>query len=132
MKFGASIASRPEPRSAASRTHASLRSGGSRIPERAHAIWHVGVRQPGSDPDRQCAFRLGACVQAQGDPGQHNDTIVTAASGTGYGGPMQNQADMVTGAYKRKSHDNLTWYTAVAATFNGPSATTILVPADAG
>jgi len=29
---------------------------------------------------------------------------------------------MVTASYKHKFSENLTWYTAVAATFNGPSA----------
>jgi hypothetical protein len=29
---------------------------------------------------------------------------------------------MVTAAYKHKYSDNLTWYTNVAATFNGPDA----------
>ena len=63
-----------------------------------------------------------------GDPGQHNDAIVPIPDGTsgtgtvGFVASNQNQADMVTGAYKRKLSDNLTWYTAVAATFNGPSA----------
>jgi hypothetical protein len=33
-----------------------------------------------------------------------------------------NQADMITASYKRKLSENLTWYSAVAATFNGPSA----------
>jgi predicted porin len=70
-----------------------------------------------------------------GDPGQHNDAIVNFADSgipngaagvppptVGTVASNQNQADMVTGAYKRKLSDNLTWYTAVAATFNGPSA----------
>ena len=34
----------------------------------------------------------------------------------------QNQADMVTAAYKHQFSKNLTWYMDVAATFNGPSA----------
>ena len=33
-----------------------------------------------------------------------------------------NQADMVTASHKHRFSENLTWYTAVAATFNGPSA----------
>jgi hypothetical protein len=33
-----------------------------------------------------------------------------------------NQADMLTATYKHKFGTNLTWYTAVAATINGPSA----------
>jgi predicted porin len=58
-----------------------------------------------------------------GDPGQHNDATVPIPDGSGIlVATNQNQADMVTGAYKRKLSDNLTWYTAVAATMNGPSA----------
>ncbi len=33
-----------------------------------------------------------------------------------------NNADMVTATYKHKFGQNLTWYTAVAATMNGPNA----------
>jgi hypothetical protein len=33
-----------------------------------------------------------------------------------------NQADMITSTYKHKFGENLTWYTSVAATMNGPSA----------
>ena len=33
-----------------------------------------------------------------------------------------NSADMVTANYRHKFGQNLTWYTAVAATINGPSA----------
>jgi predicted porin len=59
-----------------------------------------------------------------GDPGQHNDatqTIVTPG-GTGIFATNHNQADMVTAAYKHQFSKNLTWYTDVAATFNGPNA----------
>jgi predicted porin len=58
---------------------------------------------------------------AQGDPGQHNSSVLTTADGATYA-PNLNAADMVTAAYKRKLSPNLTWYTAVAATFNGSSA----------
>jgi len=61
-----------------------------------------------------------------GDPGQHNDATIPVfdpVSGTtAFVATNQNQADMITGAYKHKLSDALTWYTAVAATFNGPSA----------
>jgi len=62
-----------------------------------------------------------------GDPGVHNDGIVTVSdpfnpANTTTVATNQNQADMVTGAYKHKLSDALTWYTAIAATFNGPSA----------
>jgi len=56
-----------------------------------------------------------------GNPGQHNDSTLTTADGATYG-PTQNQADMVTGVYKHNFSENLLWYTAVAATFNGPDA----------
>jgi predicted porin len=56
-----------------------------------------------------------------GDPGQHNDSTLVTADGAAFA-PNNNQADMVTAAYKRKLGENLTWYTNIAATFNGPSA----------
>jgi predicted porin len=56
-----------------------------------------------------------------GDPGQHNSSTLVTDNGASYG-PNQNQADMVTAAWKHKFSDNLIWYTDVAATFNGPSA----------
>jgi hypothetical protein len=57
-----------------------------------------------------------------GDPGQHNSATLTTIDGFGSYAPNDNQADMITASYKRKLSPNLTWYTAVAATFNGPSA----------
>ncbi|MGA2567219.1 MAG: porin [Pseudolabrys sp.] len=57
-----------------------------------------------------------------GDPGQHNSGTLTTADGIGTYAPNDNQADMVTAAYKHKYSENLTWYTTVAATFNGPDA----------
>jgi predicted porin len=75
-------------------------------------------------------FGWAHAFKTPGDPGQHNDgTLQTAvllnADGTTSQGTYasnQNQADMVTASYKHKFTENLTWYTAVAATFNGPSA----------
>ncbi len=65
---------------------------------------------------------------ANGDPGQQtndrdrlDDNKLEPAEATG-SHPNNNQADMVTANYKHKFGPNLTWYTAVAATFNGPSA----------
>jgi predicted porin len=58
---------------------------------------------------------------AVGDPGQHNSSTLTTADGATFA-PNFNAADMVTATYKRKFSPNLTWYTAVAATFNGSSA----------
>lgn len=59
--------------------------------------------------------------KANGDPGQHNSATLVLEPGATFA-PNNNQADMVTANYKRKVSPNLTWYTAVAATFNGPSA----------
>jgi predicted porin len=56
-----------------------------------------------------------------GDPGQHNDSTLTTFDG-GTFAPNNNQANMVTAAYKKMFSPNLTWYVDVAATFNGPSA----------
>ena len=70
---------------------------------------------------------------AQGDPGQHNTpfgtTPIPGSTGTDCGNGCNlfamnndNQADMLTANYKHKFGSNLTWYTAVAMTINGPSA----------
>ena len=66
-------------------------------------------------------FGWAHAFKSPGNPGQHNDGTLVTANGAGYG-PNQNQADMLTAAYKHKYSDNLTWYTTVAATFNGPDA----------
>lgn len=66
-------------------------------------------------------FGWGHAFASPGNPGQHNDSTLVTADGASYG-PNQNQADMLTAAYKHKYTSNLTWYTAVAATFNGPDA----------
>jgi predicted porin len=73
-------------------------------------------------PEDSLHFGWGHAFRSPGNPGQHNDTTITLADGTAYGGPTQNQADMLTMAWKHKYSDNLTWYTNVAATFNGPDA----------
>jgi predicted porin len=72
-------------------------------------------------------FGWAHAFKTPGDPGVHNDgsLLVTDPFNTAltdHVAPDQNQADMVTGAYKHKLSDALTWYTAVAATFNGASA----------
>lgn len=63
---------------------------------------------------------------ALGDPGQHNTPLSSTVTIPGTGGAPapdnSNQADMLTANYKHKFGSNLTWYTAVAATINGPSA----------
>src|SRR6516165_3666095 len=76
-------------------------------------------------------FGWAHAFHADGDVGQHNDCTLPAPGGTGLlgpggggncFGPNNNQADMVTAAYKHQFSKNLTWYTDIAATFNGPSA----------
>lgn len=69
-------------------------------------------------------FGWAHAFKAQGDPGQHNSTTLTQTTVDGPVpfAPNDNQADMLTASYKHKFSENLTWYTAVAATFNGPSA----------
>jgi predicted porin len=74
------------------------------------------------NPADSLHFGWAHAFKSPGNPGQHNDTTITLADGTAYGGPTQNQANMLTAAYKHKYADNLTWYTNVAATFNGPDA----------
>jgi predicted porin len=83
-------------------------------------------------PIDSVSFGWAHAFATPGDPGQHNSATLTTA--TGMGGfllptdgvgtfaPDQNQADMITANYKHKFSSNLTWYTAVAATINGPSA----------
>jgi predicted porin len=68
-------------------------------------------------------FGWAHAFRANGDPGQHNDCTLPTPNGSGscYA-PNHNQADMVTAAYKHQFSKNLTWYTDIAATFNGPSA----------
>ncbi len=64
--------------------------------------------------------------KAQGDPGQHNSPLSATVVIPGTGGAPaidpNNSADMLTANYKHKFGSNLTWYTAVAATINGPAA----------
>jgi predicted porin len=67
-------------------------------------------------------FGWAHAFRAQGDPGQHNDCTLTAPGGGGCFATNENQADMVTAAYKHMFSKNLTWYMDIAATFNGPSA----------
>jgi predicted porin len=85
-------------------------------------------------PRDSISFGWAHAFAAQGDPGQHN-TPVTATPIPGTEDPATcgaacgvmvaqnaNQADMITSTYKHKFGENLTWYTSVAATMNGPSA----------
>src|SRR5664280_357483 len=66
-------------------------------------------------------FGWAHAFRSPGNPGQHNDTTLITANGAVYG-PTENQADMLTAAWKHKYSENLIWYTNVAATFNGPDA----------
>jgi predicted porin len=72
------------------------------------------------------SFGWAHAFRAKGDPGQHNsDTTTTLIPGSdpaAFTANNDNQSDMVTATVKHKFGPNLTWYTAVAATFNGPNA----------
>ncbi len=57
-----------------------------------------------------------------GDIGQHNSATFTTPDTFGMFANNDNSADLVSATYKRKFGPNLTWYTAVAATFNSGSA----------
>jgi predicted porin len=74
------------------------------------------------NPQDSLHFGWAHAFRTPGDPGQHNDGTLTFDGGLGSYASNQNQADMLTAAYKHKYTENLTWYTNVAATFNGPSA----------
>ena len=67
-------------------------------------------------------FGWAHAFRANGDPCQHNDCTLVGPDGVSPFATNHNQADMVTAAYKHQFSKNLTWYTDVAATFNGPSA----------
>jgi predicted porin len=77
-------------------------------------------------------FGWAHAFRTPGDPGQHNDSNVTFPGGSAACPPAgagnncvatnQNQADMITAAYKHQFTSNLQWYVDGAATFNGPSA----------
>jgi predicted porin len=73
-------------------------------------------------PADSISFGWAHAFKAVGDPGQHNSATLVTADGAGLFATNDNSADMVTSAYKHKFSSNLTWYTVVAATFNGPSA----------
>jgi predicted porin len=73
-------------------------------------------------PADSVSFGWAHAFKAVGDPGQHNSATLTTPDGFGTFATNDNQADMITSTYKHKFGPNLTWYTAVAATFNGPSA----------
>ena len=83
-------------------------------------------------PADSISFGWAHAFNANGDPGQHNSittNIPVPGTITNCGAACglleisnDNHADMVTSTYKHKFGENLTWYTAVAATINGPNA----------
>jgi hypothetical protein len=88
-------------------------------------------------PIDSLSFGWAHAFKANGDPGQHN-SVTTATPIPGTADPAtcgnacapnpplivtnNNSADMLTSTYKHKFGQNLTWYTAVAVTLNGPNA----------
>ena len=79
-------------------------------------------------PQDSMSFGWAHAFAAVGDPGQHNTPITnipvpgtTSADGI-FVMQNENSSDMITANYKHKFGSNLTWYTAVAATMNGPAA----------
>jgi predicted porin len=73
-------------------------------------------------PQDSISFGWAHAFAANGDPGQHNSATLQTADLAGAFAPNNNQSDMITSTYKHKFGPNLTWYTAVAVTMNGPSA----------
>jgi predicted porin len=73
------------------------------------------------------SFGWAHAFKTVGDPGQHNPQLTnipipgTVTADGAFGPTNNNQADLLTATYKRKFGPNLTWYTAVAATINGPN-----------
>jgi predicted porin len=67
-------------------------------------------------------FGWAHAFKTPGDPCQANDCTVPTPDGTSFVATNQNQADMVTAAYKHQFSKNLIWYSDIAATFNGRSA----------
>ncbi|WP_298261819.1 porin [Bradyrhizobium sp.] len=84
-------------------------------------------------PNDSMSFGWAHAFNTPGDPGQHNSASLTTTLGLGgfilptdgvgvFASPQDNSADMLTANYKHKFGSNLTWYTAVAATINGPTS----------
>jgi hypothetical protein len=90
--------------------------------ERSRNSTWLFVSQQLTDAD-SIHFGWAHAFRAQGDPSQHNDSTLPFPDGSGLTfAPNQNQADMITAAYKHQFSPNLQWYVDAAATFNGPSA----------
>ena len=85
-------------------------------------------------PADSISFGWAHAFKANGELPQHNTAITNIpAPGTAdpatcgaacgvFENQVNNAADMITSTYKHKFGPNLTWYTAVAATLNGPTA----------
>jgi predicted porin len=83
-------------------------------------------------PKDSVSFGWAHAFRTPGDIGQHNSALLPTATGVqgfslptdgaGFFGSNDNSANMITANYKHKFSPNLTWYTAVAATINAPSA----------
>jgi predicted porin len=77
-------------------------------------------------PTDSVSFGWAHAFKAVGDPGQHNSvasaTVVIPGTGGAAAASNDNSADLFSANYKHKFGANLTWYTAVAATVNGPNA----------
>jgi predicted porin len=87
-------------------------------------------------PNDSMSFGWAHAFHTPGDIGQHTSGFVPTvfgnqgfslpsdgnAPGGGVFGTNDNQSDMITANYKHNFGPNLTWYTAVAMTINGPSA----------
>jgi predicted porin len=76
-------------------------------------------------PADSISFGWAHAFKTPGDPGQHNPqlsggTLPGTTDAPGF--TNNNSADMLTSTYKHKFGPNLTWYTAVAVTMNGPMA----------
>ena len=70
-------------------------------------------------------FGWAHAFRTPGDPGQHNNAVNPLLGPGGIAEPgaffanTNNQADMLTAAYRKNLSSNLSWYTNVAATING-------------
>jgi predicted porin len=73
-------------------------------------------------PKDNISFGWAHAFKTPGDPGQHNDGTLTTSDGLGAFAPNNNQADMLTTAFKHTIKPGLMWYIDYAATINGPSA----------
>jgi predicted porin/outer membrane murein-binding lipoprotein Lpp len=74
------------------------------------------------NPTDTMSFGWAHAFRTPGDPCQHNDCTVPTPDGTSFVATNQNQADMITANYKHNFTKNLTWYSDIATTINGPSA----------